>query len=118
MRNFWLVLLMVFFPLQAALAAVETYHSHGSEAKVNIESVLHTHADHHDHDHGVNPDHYDTNTHSPCEGDHHHCHGHGMTVLCSFTGFEFSPATLTQVTQGDPSYQSHLSSRIERPKWV
>lgn len=107
---------MVFFPLQAALAAVETYHSHGSEAKVNIESVLHTHADHGDH--GTSADTSDTSTNSPCEGDHHHCHGHGVTVLSSFTDIEFPPSSLTQATQRDMGYQSHLSSRIERPKWV
>ena len=118
MKHVWLFLLMIAFPLQAALAAVETYSGHGSEAKVNIESVLHTHADHDAHEHGPNPDPADANGHAPCEGDHHHCHGHGVTVLGTFTGFEFFSASLTLASQSDPGYQSLLSNRIERPNWV
>jgi len=39
---------MLVLPLQAALAAVETYNGHGAEHESAIEAVLHTH-DGHDH---------------------------------------------------------------------
>lgn len=121
MKNFWLILLMFVFPLQAALAAVEAYHGHGSEIELGIESVLHTHVDH-DHESSLKQESSDKTSNktsnSPCEGDHHHCHAHSVTVLPSFSNFEFPTSALAQRIEQHKGFQSHLSNRIERPKWA
>lgn len=117
MTNFWLILLTFVFPLQAALAAVEAYHVHGSEIEAGIESVLHTHADH-EHESWIKQESSDKINKSPCEGDHHHCHAHNLTVLVSFSSFEFPLGAWAQLYEQHKGYQSYLSSRIERPKWA
>jgi surfactin synthase thioesterase subunit len=121
MKNFWLILLIFVFPLQAALAAVEAYHGHVSEIEVGIETVLHSHADH-DHEHGhessLKQESSDKTSNSPCEGDHHHCHAHSVTVLPSFSNFDFPISALAQRIEQHKGFQSHLSNRIERPKWA
>ncbi|MDH4394791.1 MAG: hypothetical protein QE278_03840 [Limnobacter sp.] len=105
---------MVVFPLQAVLAAVEAYHGHGKghglDHESTIELVLHSHAEH---DHNT---HHDTG--SACEGDHHHCHAHSVTVLSSLTNFVVPMGSLAQMPARSKGYQSFLSNRIERPKWA
>lgn len=117
MKKVWFVLLMFVIPLQAALAAAETYGSHGSNGAFTLEAVAHTHADH-DHEQHTATDLADPNAGMPCEGDHHHCHGHTVSVLPSFNSLQFPPKAFAQDFEPSSGYQSILSNRIDRPKWA
>lgn len=131
MKKFWLILLMVFFPLQAALAAVEAYMGHGSKEQILIDSVLHAHTDsdlHQSHKH-IAADHDgkedskgdskgDGKTIPQCEGDHHHGHAHGLTLLPTSTDIHFPKMPLINITEHSNGFNSHHSSLIERPKWA
>ena len=121
MKKFFLVLLMLVLPLQAALAAVETYHGHGADDESAIEAVLHTHKgnDHHAaHDPHQNQQHDNKQQDQTCDGDHHHCHAHSVSVLPNLLTFATLPNALDQAPAGFNGFQSFSSNRIERPKWV
>jgi hypothetical protein len=117
MKRFFLALLMLVLPLQAVLAAVETYHGHGAEHESAIEAVFHTHdgydhhAAHHEPDNNKQQD-------QTCDGDHHHCHAHSVSVLPSLLTFATLPNALDQEPEEFNGFQSFSSNRIERPKWV
>lgn len=102
---------MMVLPLQAALAAVETYHGHGPEHESVIETVLHTHVDHDHHEHDNTPQ------GKACDGDHHHCHAHSVSVLPSSLS-NFQPDLRYDEYSPEPMLlTSHLNTRIERPNW-
>jgi len=121
MKKFFLVLLILVLPLQAALAAVETYNGHGAEHESAIEAVLHTH-DGHDH-HATHQTHQDKQQDNKqqdqtCDGDHHHCHAHSVSVLPNLLTFATLPNALDQAPEEFNGFLSFSSNRIERPKWV
>ena len=117
MKNFFLVLLMLVLPLQAALAAVETYNGHGAEHDSAIKAVLHTH-DGHDHHAAHAPHQNNKQLDQTCDGDHHHCHAHSVSVLPGLLTFATLPNALDQAPEEFNGFQSFSSNRIERPKWV
>lgn len=119
MKNLWLILLVFVFSLQAALAAVQPYDGHILECEVAIETVLHAHADsaHEQHPDSSMPSDQGDDM-SSCSSDHHHCHAHSVTVMPSFSNFEFPLSALTQSFECHQGNQSCFSNRIERPKWV
>jgi hypothetical protein len=106
MKKFFLVLLMLVLPLQAALAAVETYNGHGVEHESAIEAVLHTH-DGHDHHAAY---------HEPDNNKQQDAHS--VSVLPSLLTFTTLPNALDQAPEEFNGFQSFSSNRIERPKWV
>lgn len=116
MKKFFLVLLMLVLPLQAALAAVETYSGHGAEHESAIEAVLHT-LDGHDH-HAAHHSQDNKQQDQTCDGDHHHCHAHSVGVLPNLLTFVTLPHALNQASEQFNGFQSFSSNRIERPKWV
>ena len=112
---------MLVLPLQAVLAAVETYHGHGAAHESAIEAVLHTHNghDHHAAHHAHQNQQHDNNQQDQtCEGDHHHCHAHSVSVLLNLLAFATLPHALDQVPEQFNGFQSFSSNRIERPKWA
>lgn len=116
MKKFFLALLMLVLPLQAVLAAVETYSGHGAEHESEIEAVLHI-QDGYDHYAAHHPQ-DNKNLDSTCDGDHHHCHAHSVSVLPSLLTFATLPNALDQANDEFNGFQSFSSNRIERPKWV
>lgn len=121
MKKFFVVLLILVLPLQAALAAVEAFTGHGAEHESAIETVLHTH-DGHDH-HATHHSHQDKQQDNKqqdqtCDGDQHHCHAHTVSVLPHLLTFAMLPHVLDQAPERFNGFQSFSSNRIERPKWV
>ncbi len=106
---------MVFLPLQAVLAAVETYEGNGAEHESVIETVLHSQGwhEHHAENHPA-----ENKQDHACDGDHHHCHAHNVSVLPHLLTFAMLPHVLDQAYERSNGFQSFSSNRIERPKWV
>lgn len=103
MKKIWFILLIMLLPLQTALAAVEAYHGHDTH--------------HQQSDHTAHAD-ADLKSGSICEGDHHHCHGHTTTVLPDCASLHFNSSNFQLQTEWQGHFQTHLSNRIERPKWA
>jgi hypothetical protein len=110
MKKLALIFLLLILPLQATLAAVEAYSTHGVEHESALEVVIHLQSDH---DHLFNPAQSD----DVCDGDHHHCHAHSVSLLSNVMVFETPPSAKDHALERRNIFQSFFSHQIERPKW-
>lgn len=111
MKKLFLMMVMCALPLQAVLAAVETYVGHEVQYELLADSLLHVHSDT-DHQHDQ------ASSDNTCDGDHHHCHAHTISVLPGALIFHLPSQTTEPLGEWSAGFQSLLIDRIERPKWV
>lgn len=111
MKKLFLMMVMCALPLQAVLAAVETYVGHEVQYELLADSLLHVHSDT-DHQHDQ------ASSDNTCDGDHHHCHAHTISVLPGALVFHFPAQAIDRLNERSTGFQSFYSDQIERPKWV
>lgn len=125
MKKIGFLLLMMLLPLQSAWAAVQLYHSHGSNNSL-VEVVFHDHFDkahnhahshgEHAHEQGSDPD-QSNQDQSIATDHHHHFHVHTVSVLSEVDLPNLPSPSAIQLSIIPVWQETLFSQRIERPNW-
>jgi hypothetical protein len=116
MKKICLFMMMLIFPLQAALASLEAYHGQQSDHDSTAEYILHQHDELTKSK--VSHTKHCEKTQSNCENDHHFCPSVSVFTPPLLVEQLFPELSTLKHSTWTEQYESRLVNRIERPKWV